>query len=271
MCRAAPAVGQCENKLNAATNDIGPATAMAEHTFRSPASVPAVKMLVFAPALATEPKEMLLAWARGVSGLGTGVEAVIVLNGPGSERAAHELRKDTPPGVQVHALPGLASIGRAQQFIMHQFLRSDSQILVRIDPDGQFPLCVLPELCRRLLPSGPDVVVIQRDEVGVSGRIRFLGNVILRLDAMRLGLVADPNSGCYVMNRRAAAALGQAPLPKYPEPRMLAWLGEMSLQVSSVVVPTLPRQSGTSTIKGLWRAAAVFISSLMEFLPCQRA
>jgi len=95
MCRAAPAVGQCENKLNAATNDIGPATAMAEHTFRSPASVPAVKMLVFAPALATEPKEMLLAWARGVSGLGTGVEAVIVLNGPGSERAA--LVQSEPP------------------------------------------------------------------------------------------------------------------------------------------------------------------------------
>jgi hypothetical protein len=213
---------------------------------------------------------MLQTWAKQASRLGTEVEVAIVLNGPGSEQAASELRQETPPSVQILALPGAASIGLAQQFVTHRFLRSEAQVLARIDPDGQFPLSSLAELCRRLVPGGPDVVIAQRDEASVAGRLHFLGNVILRLVAMHLGLVADPNSGCYAMNRKAAAALCQVPLPKYPEPRMLAWLKGMSLQVSSVVVPTLPRQSGTSSIKGVGHAVTVFFSSLLELLSCQQ-
>lgn len=263
-------VAQGAERLRATTHNTWQAAATRQQTSGAGATANKIKTLVWAPALARELKEMLQAWAKQASGLGTDVEVAIVLNGPGSEQAASELRQETPPSVQIYALPGPASIGRAQQFVTHRFLRSEAQVLARIDPDGQFPLSSLAELCRRLVPGGPDVVIAQRDEASVAGRLHFLGNVILRLVAMRMGLVADPNSGCYAMNRKAAAALCQVPLPKYPEPRMLAWLKGMSLQVSSVVVPTLPRQSGTSSIKGIGHAVSVFLSSLLELLSCER-
>ncbi len=233
---------------------------------------PKITLWVWFPAVPSEPAQMLVAWGREfvATWLGTPIKAFLILNGPGAAPAGEALRRDMPAGVEVCCLTDRASIGNAQQFVMHRFLRSDAAILARVDPDGQFSLGSVAEMCRRLTTNGPDVIVAQRDEASVSGRIHFLGNVVLRLVAMRLGLLTDLNSGCYAMNRKAAAALCQLPLPKYPEPRMLAWLKSMSMQVSSMVVPTLPRQSGTSSIKGVWRAVSVFFSSLLELLSCDR-
>lgn len=226
------------------------------------------KMWVWAPALPTEPEDVLLEWVREIEAavFGREVKAFLILNGPSSERASRSLGQNMPRSVESRWLAGPASIGRAQQIIMHQFLQSEAQFLARIDPDGQFPVGCLMELRNCLTPAGPDVIVAQRDEASVCGYVRFLANVVLRLVALRLGTVADPNAGCYIMNRRAAAALCQVPLPKYPEPRMLMALKNASLTVSSRVVPTLPRRHGCSSIRGLAQAAMVFLSSLLEFL-----
>lgn len=228
VCEAIPAA-LAADWLKAANDEIPPADATKQNTSKRGSSATDIKIVIWAPALATEPTEMILAWAKAAARLMTGVHIVVIFNGPGSEQVAHELWRDAPPEVQICALPGAASIGRAQQFVMQQFLRTNEQVLARIDPDGQFPLSSLIELCHRLVSGGPDVVVAQRDEASASGRIRFLGNVALRLVALRLGMFADLNSGCYVMNRRAAAVLCQVPLPKYPEPRMLAWLRARSV------------------------------------------
>lgn len=270
VCEVTPVV-RGDDRLMAAMDGVLPAHATEQDTSMSGAPPPDNKILIWAPALATEPKEMLVEWAQNTSRLMLGMQVVMVLNGPGSERASHEIRRSIPPSVHVYALPGPASIGKAQQFMMHRFLQSDAQVLVRIDPDNQFSLGSLARLCGSLVPGGPDVVVGQRDEASVSGRIRFLGNVILRFVAVQMGLVADPNSGCYAMGRRAAAAFSQLPLPKYPEPRMLACHRSMSsLHVASFVVPTLPRRSGASSITGMWRGAAIFAASFLELLSCDR-
>ena len=149
--------------------------------------------------------------------------------------------------------------------MLHRFLQTDAQFLARTDPDGQFPASSLREMISCMRRRGADMVVGQRDEASVSGYVRFVANVILRLAALHSGMVADPNSGCYVMNRRAAAALCQVPLPKYPEPRMLVAVKQASLRVVSSVVPTLPRQSGHSSMSSIARAVVVFLSSLLEF------
>ncbi len=221
---------------------------------------------VWAPALASEPRDVLLRWGREMATVAFGSEAkvVLVVNGPGSESACISLRRDMPRGVEVSWVSGPASIGRAQQLMTHQFLQSDARLLARIDPDGQFSVNCLKKLRSCLTPNGSDVIVAQRDEASIAGCMRFLGNVILRFLALCVGIVADPNSGCYVMNRKAAAVLCQTPLPKYPEPRMLMALKKASLTVSSQVVPILPRQGGRSSIKSLRRAALVFSSSLLE-------
>ena len=233
----------------------------------SPTGASKKAIWVWAPALASEPREMLLTWAREtVTTVSGASKSFLVLNGNGAENARELLRRDMPRGVEIVCLTGRASIGRAQQLITHQFLRANPVALARIDPDGQFPINCLAELERCLQPGGPDLVMAQRDEASINGPVRWLGNTILRCLAMRLGIIADLNAGCYIMNREAAAVLCQVPLPKYPEPRMLMAMKKAGLVVSSCVVPVRPRLGGESSIKGLLRGVRVFLSSLLEML-----
>jgi len=224
---------------------------------------------VWAPVLASEPQDMLLKWIHTVEAAGF-CNIILIFNGSGSESASLALRKAVSSRqVQFESLPGSASIGRCQNLAMHLFLRSDALFMARIDPDGQFPIYCLERLLHLFMEKiPPDVIVGQRDEAGVAGRSRFLGNIFLRLIALYSGIFADPNSGLYIMNRRAAALLCSVPLPKYPEPRMLASLREGSLRIATGVIPILRRQSGTSSIKGLWRSIRVFAGSLMEMKSC---
>ncbi len=100
----------------------------------------------------------------------------------------------------------------------------------------------------------------------VAGRTRFLGNVIMRLVGLCFGTVGDPNSGLYILNRKAAALLCPVPLPTYPEPRMLTAFRQASLTVTTCVVPTLVRHAGTSSISTLWHSLKVFLWSLLEMV-----
>ena len=251
-----------------ATNiDSSTLVASRHETVGPESSVYKTRPLVWAPALGSEPEELLLEWAREVesAGLGTERKVLLILNGHGAESLCSSLLRRISRSVEVCSLPGPASIGRVQQFVMHRFLQSDAQVLARIDPDGQFPIRHLQELATHLTPDGPDILVGQRDEAGVAGRTRFLGNVVQRLLALRFRIVADPNSGFYLLNRKAAAVLCQVPLPRYPESRMLVALTIASLAISSKVVPTLLRRGGRSSFAGLWRGVIVFVSSFMEF------
>ena len=240
------------------------------HSHRPKAKAVSKKeVLIWAPALAMEPIAMLIQWIRAVEAAGF-VNAVLVFNGSGSERACKALRKEViSHKIMIKWLSGPASIGTCQAFVTHLFLKSRAKYIFRVDPDGQFPIKCIERLLRLFEVTGsvrPDVIMGQRDEAGVAGRTRFLGNVVLRLLAMHFANFADPNCGLYVMNRKAAAILCGVPLPKYPESRMLMAFWKASLTVATCVVPTLRRQAGRSSIRGLRRNLRVFFGSFLEML-----
>lgn len=226
-------------------------------------------VFVWSPVQACEPIDMLIQWISDVEAVGF-CNFVLVINGLGSESVCKELRKAATGGqVQIEFLSGPASIGRCQNLVMHLFLSSDARFMVRVDSDGQFPIWSIDRL---LLPfteqSPPDVVIGQRDEASVSGRKRFLANIFLRMVSLHCGIFGDPNSGCYIINHRAAANLCRVPLTRYPEPRMLKILQEASLTVTARVIPTLQRKAGRSSIKGFWASLKLFVESLLEMVSC---
>jgi hypothetical protein len=228
------------------------------------------EVLIWAPVLATEPLNMVLNWLHAVKKAGFD-NTVLIFNGPGSEKACTELRREilSSNKMLTTCLSGSPSIGSCQAFVTHLFLQSKARFLVRVDVDLQFPIKCVEKLLRPFEIQeivSPDIVFGQRDEASAGGHVRFLGNVVLRLFALLFDVFADPNCGIYVLSRRAAALLCSVPLPTFPEPRMLVALQQASLRMMTCVVPTLPRHAGRSSIKGLWRSFRVFTGSLLELL-----
>jgi hypothetical protein len=232
------------------------------------------EVLIWAPALAAEPTSMLVQWILSVQAAGF-CNILLIFNGPGAKNASIQLLKKIPNRqVQVEWLSGLGSIGKCQVFATQLFLQSKFEYLLRIDPDGQFPIkCAkwLLEPYHSRADSCPDVVVGFRDEASIGGRMRYFANVFLRLFSVIFGIYADFNCGIFVMNRKAAALLlCRIALPKYPEPRVLVALHRSSLIIMSCVVPVLKRTSGRSSIRGFVQSSRVFLESLMEHLSCDR-
>ena len=226
---------------------------------------------VWGPAVASEDPAMLLDWVRAVNQAGFG--PLLILNGKSACKARLELtQKIEQAGLDavVLSLP-VASIGEAQQLAMQRFLQDPSlSYLVRLDPDMQFPVsCISQLLAPFATASPPDVVVGFRDEAGSGGFSRFLGNVALRLIAQRCGITADPNSGAYALSKKAAALLQSVPLPRFPEPRMLREFRGAGLKVATRIVPTLPRFSGKSSIRGSLKGLSVFCGSVLDLVPCE--
>lgn len=228
------------------------------------------EILIWAPVLATEPINMLLEWVHAVQKAGFD-NVVFIFNGPGAKNASAELRKKIHDRhVQIEWLSGLGSIGKCQAFVTQIFLKSKLLYLLRVDPDGQFPI----EHAGRLLEPyqsqadlRPDVVVGFRDEASIGGRMRYFANIVLRLFGVIFGIYADLNCGFYVMNRKAAALLlCRVALPKYPEPRMLIALQKSSLITVSCIVPVLQRTSGCSSIRGFLQSIRIFIESFLEYV-----
>ena len=225
--------------------------------------------IVFAPALDTEPTEMMVDWACEAQAEGF-TNIAVVFNGPRAHQAGNQLgREIQSPHVSIHCLSGPASIGKCQSFMGHLFLQSKARLLVRVDPDGQFPVSSLNQLLARST-TGADVIWAQRDEPSVAGVTRFLGNTMLRAIGLLRRLPGDPNSGCYALTQRAAAVLSSIPLPVYPEVRMLVAFRNASLRVASCVVPIVPRRRGQSSLRGLFSGTQVFISSVLEMLSQER-
>jgi hypothetical protein len=168
------------------------------------------EVLIWAPALATEPIAMLRDWIYKVEDADFD-NIILVLNGPGSERVCLELRKEVRRSqVQIAWLSGSGSIGSCQTFVTHLFLQSKLRLLVRIDPDGQFRIKSIKRMLSRFAvteTARPDVIIAQRDQANIGGRMRFLGSVLLRMLAAYFANFADPNSGLYVLNRKAAVLL----------------------------------------------------------------
>jgi len=227
------------------------------------------KVLIWAPALASEPMDMLTKWILTVQTAGF-INIVLVLNGPGAKNASEKLSKKfhSYKHVQILWLSGLGSIGKCQAFVTQIFLQSKLLYLLRIDPDGQFPI----EYAQKLLEPyqnqidlRPDVVIGFREEASIGGHLRYFANIILRLFAVIFGIYADPNCGFYAMNRKAAALLCHVALPKYPEPRMLVILHRSSLITVSCIVPVLHRMSGRSSIRGFLQSIRVFLESFLEY------
>jgi hypothetical protein len=236
--------------------------------------IPKNKVLIWTPALASEPRDMLIRWILTVQAAGFR-NILLVFNGPGAKNASAKLRKKFHDRhVQIKWLSGLGSIGKCQVFVTQIFLQSKLLYLLRVDPDGQFPI----EYAGRLLEPyqsqadlRPDVVVGFRDEASIGGRMRYFANIVLRLFAVIFGIYADLNCGFYVMNRKAAALLlCRVALPKYPEPRMLVALQQSSLITVSCIVPVLQRTSGCSSIRGFLQSIRVFIESFLEYVSWDR-
>jgi len=230
------------------------------------------EVLIWTPVLATEPINMLLEWVYAVKKAGFD-NVVLIYNGPGSERATTELQKEISGSkILITCLSGPASIGACQEFVTHIFLRSKARFLVRLDSDLQFPVkCAEKLLLHFEIQPGavcPDVIVGQREEASTGGYLHFLGNAVLRLFALLFGIFADPNSGFYALNRKAAALLCNVPLSNYPEPRMLVAFRQALFGVTTCVVPTLPRHAGRSSIRGFWQALKVFTRSFLELVSC---
>ena len=221
-------------------------------------------VLIFAPVLASELKDMLLQWVSDVKGAGFD-NIILVFNGPGAEIACRALRKEVSSSIRIDWLSGPSSIGSCQTIVTQLFLQSNLRLLVRIDADLQFSVSDIERLLNPFAGTGrSDVVIAQRDEASVGGRMRFLGNALLRLFGQLFGIFADPNCGLYVLNRKAAAVLCRVPLPVYPEPRMLTTFRQASLTVTTRVVPILPRRTGRSSIKNFLHGIKVFIGSILE-------
>lgn len=230
------------------------------------------EVMVWLPSLPSEDQTRLLAFINACNAAGY-LRPFLVLNGPAAEQARCELvRKIAEAGLcaKVRSLP-IASIGGAQMLAVHLFLQDpNAKILVRIDPDGQFPVdCISQLLAPFATASPPDVVVGFRDEAGSGGFSRFLGNVVLRLIAQRCGITADPCSGAYALSKKAAALLQSVPLPRFPEPRMLREFRGAGLKVATRIVPTLPRFSGKSSIHGSLKGLSVFCGSVLDLVPCE--
>jgi len=226
--------------------------------------------MVWGPSLPSEDQTRLLQCVETCNAAGYS-RLCLIINGPSADEARSQLvRKVAEAGlwVEVLSLP-IASIGGAQMLAMHRFLEDrNAKILVRIDPDGQFPVSCITDLLDAFeLPSSPDVVMGQRDEAGIAGGIRFVGNVLLRTWALCIGISGDPNCGFYAMNRHAAAVLTTVPPTRYPEPRMLAAFRDASVAVETRVVPTLPRERGSSSIRGILRSLGLFVGSALEMIP----
>jgi hypothetical protein len=225
-------------------------------------------VLVWAPVLDTEPIAMLIKWIHAVSA--AGFSAVLVFNGRGAEEACKALQKevsDRKEKIILKWISGPASIGSCQEFVSDLFLKTKAKFMLRLDSDLQFPIGYVERLLQLFEVTGsapPDIILAQRDEASVAGYTRFFGNVLLRLLSMYFANFADLNSGFYVMNRSAAAVLSGTPLPKYPEPRMLVKFSKAPLTLATIVVPTLKRRAGRSSIRGLWRSVSVFVRSFFE-------
>ena len=139
------------------------------------------RTLVWAPALSTEPVEMLRDWIRDVTDAGFD-DCFLVINGPGAESTCNELCKITKEyKALIHWVSGSASIGTAQTLAAQLFLQnSAADYIVRIDSDGQFPVQCIGQMLQLFdLKIPPDIVVGQRDDIGAGGRLRWLGNFIL--------------------------------------------------------------------------------------------
>lgn len=227
------------------------------------------EVLIWAPALASEPMDMLIRWILAVQAASFR-NILVVFNGPGAKNASAKLsKKFHDRHVQIEWLSGFGSIGKCQTFVTQIFLQSKFLYLFRVDPDGQFPI----EYAGRLLEPyqsqvdlRPDVVVGFRDEASIGGRMRYIANIVLRLFAVIFGIYADLNCGFYVINRKAAALLCSVALPKYPEPRMLVALHRSSLITVSCIVPVLQRTSGRSSIRGFLQSIRIFLESFLEYL-----
>lgn len=223
---------------------------------------------IWAPTLASEPLDMLIKWILTVQAAGF-MNILLVFNGPGAKNASAKLSKKFNDGhVQIEWLSGSGSIGKCQTFVTQIFLQSKFQYLLRIDPDGQFPI----DCAFRLLElyqsqdDLPNVVVGFRDESSIGGRMRYIANTVLRLLAVICGIYADLNCGIYILDKRAAALLCQVALSKFPESHMLVTLHHSSLITVTCIVPVLQRMSGRSSIKGFLQCIRLFIESFLECL-----
>jgi len=235
--------------------------------------IPKNKVLIWAPTLASEPRDMLIRWILTVQAAGFR-NILLVFNGLGAKNASAKLsKKFHSRHVQIKWLSGSGSIGKCQAFVTQIFLQSKLLYLLRVDPDGQFPIEYagwLLEPYQSQVDLRPDVVVGFRDEASIGGRMRYFANIVLRLFAVIFGIYADLNCGFYVMNRKAAAFLCRVALPKYPESRMLVSLHKSSLITVSCLVPVLQRTSGRSSIRGFLQSIRIFLESFLEYLSWDR-
>ena len=97
-------------------------------------------VLVWGPAKSDEPIEILAEWIRAVEAAGF-ENIFLVVNGQDSMKVCQLLANEANGcKAKIEWLSGPASIGLCQTFVTDLFLKSKAKYMLRIDPDGQFPI-----------------------------------------------------------------------------------------------------------------------------------
>jgi glycosyltransferase involved in cell wall biosynthesis len=158
------------------------------------------------------------------------------------------------PNVLLFRLPNNYGLGVCTHIAIDHMLSHGYDALVRIDSDGQHPIDMIPALLG-VLDEGADVCVGVRTNADQTPGIRgFMASVVRKYYrvAVRVlfgrDLPSDMTSGFIAIGRKAALALAQVPLERYPEPEIILAAHSRGLHVASYPVQQNSRDHGRSTI-----------------------
>jgi len=134
-------------------------------------------------------------------------------------------------------------------------LRSEADIIVLMDADGQHPPEEIPKLLKPILRDEADVVIGSRFLQGHTSWIPSLKKIgilfySLLASALTRKRITDVTSGFRAMNRRAIKLVAPIYPDNYPAVGTTIYMGLKGLRVMEVPVKMRPRKVGSSYIRG---------------------
>ena len=146
-------------------------------------------------------------------------------------------------------------VGTATHIAFDHALRHGYRAVVRVDSDGQHPVGGIPELLAPLNAGSADIVVGVRTNRNRISSVRELAAAAVRvyLSAVagwmsRGDAPSDVNSGFFAASAKAAQALNDVRLERYPEPQMYMLAPRRGLTIAEIQIEQLAREYGRSTI-----------------------